>query len=431
MKNFIKNLVFRLLAGFARVKLKRSKNAKIIGITGSAGKTTVKDAVAKVLSSKYRVIASKKSYNTDFGLPMAILGIDAGFSSAPMWIKNLTKAFWNAFIKRDKVDYFVLEMGVDKPGDMEILLKIVKPHVSVLTNIKPIHLNEGQFKGLDEIFEEKSKIVSNMHPEGYAILNMDDPFVRRLAGLKKPKIIWYGTGENTKVKIGNIKTDLNGTSFDVNHGNVNSRIFMPVIGGHHVSSVLPAIICGFESGMHLDEIKEALANFSLAPGRMNVLEGIKGSTIIDSSYNASPESVIAALDALKEVSGGGRNSGRRKIFIFGNMNELGKRAEEYHKKIGDYATDIIDYFITVGDYAKISAEEAIKNEMPETHVRSFDKSEEAAAYAVDLIKSGDIVLVKGSQNRVRLERLVERIMRHPETAKKVLARQEKIWQKIE
>ena len=419
-----------MLAALARVKLKRMKGVKIIGVTVSAGKTTVKDAIFKVLLKKYRVAASKKSYNTDFGLPMAILEIDAGFSSVLMWMKNLVKALWNAFIKHSKIDFFVLEMGVDKPGDMDVLLSIVKPHISVLTNIKPVHLNEGQFKSLDEIFNEKSKMIYNTSPDGLAILNMDDNYVKRLNGLKKPKIIRYGN-KDADVKISSVKSDLNGISFDIEWGSVKKRFFTPIIGGHHAYCILPAIVCGIKNDMSLDEIQSALKDFSLAPGRMSVLEGINGSTIIDSSYNASPESVMAALDALKEISSGFENGGRRKIFVFGNMNELGKYTEEYHKKIGNYAACIVDYFITVGDNAKISAEEAIRNEMPETRVRSFDNYKDALAYLLNLIKPNDIVLVKGSQNRVRLERLVKGIMRYPETARSVLCRQEPVWQKIE
>ncbi|MBI5152677.1 UDP-N-acetylmuramoyl-tripeptide--D-alanyl-D-alanine ligase [Candidatus Peregrinibacteria bacterium] len=426
MRNFIKKLVFGLLVWLARIRLRRLKNVKIIGITGSAGKTTTKDAIAKVLSSKYRVIASKKSYNTEFGLPLTILGAEAGFSSAIMWLWNLAVAKWNAFFSRKKIDYFVLEMGVDKPGDMDLLTKIVKPDIAVFANVKPVHLAEGQFKNLDEIFKEKSKIGHAAKSGGKLILNYDDRFVRRLENLKSAKIIWYGFSDGAKVRATNIKTDLAGTSFDFHYGNIHSRLFVPILGSHHVNCVLPAIICGLECGMYIDDILASLRDFSLAPGRMNVIEGVNGSTIIDSSYNASPESTLAAMETLKEVG-----QGRRKIFVFGNMNELGNEAENYHKKIGEAASNIVDIFITVGELAKIAGIEAVKNEMPATHVHSFDNYKDATACVINLIKPNDIVLVKGSQNRVRLERLVKAIMRHPEAANRVLCRQEKTWQRIE
>lgn len=429
MRNFVKKLVFGLLVWLARIRLKRSKGAKIIGVTGSAGKTTTKDAIAKVLSGKYRVVASKKSYNTEFGLPLTILGADAGFSSPIMWLWNLAVAKWNVFFSFKKIDYFVLEMGVDKPGDMDLLTQIAKPDIVVFTNIKPVHLAEGQFKNLDEIFKEKSKIVHSIKAGGKLILNYDDQFVRRLGNMKGSKIIWYGISAappHGGVAAVNIKTDLVGTSFDFHYGNIHSRLFVPILGSHHVNCILPAIICGLECGMYIDDILASLRDFSLAPGRMNVIEGVNGSTIIDSSYNASPESTLAAMETLKEVG-----QSRRKIFVFGNMNELGVEEENYHKKIGEAASGMIDIFITVGKLAKIAATEAIKNEMPQNCVHSFDNYKDAAACVINLIKPDDIVLVKGSQNRVRLERLVKVIMRHPQAAKNVLCRQEKSWQKIE
>lgn len=426
MKSLIKKLVYSFLVFLAKIRLKRLSGAKIIGVTGSAGKTTTKDAIAKVLSSKYKVIASKKSYNTEFGLPLTILGAEAGFSSPIMWLWNLFIAKLNAFFNWQKIDYFVLEMGVDKPGDMEVLTRVVKPDIAVFTNVKPVHLAEGQFENLDGIFKEKSKIAHSVKANGKLILNYDDEFVRRLENVKGPKIIWYGLSEGAKVCATNIKTDLAGTSFDLHYGNIHSRLFVPILGSHHVNCVLPAIICGLECGMYMDDILASLRDFSLAPGRMNVIEGVNGSTIIDSSYNASPESTLAAMETLKEV---GRD--KRKIFVFGNMNELGIETESYHKKIGEAAADIADIFITVGEFAKIAAVEAVKNEMSVKDVHSFDNYKDAAACVINLIKPDDIVLVKGSQNRVRLERLVKAVMRHPEAANHVLCRQEKVWQKIE
>lgn len=425
VKSFLKKIIYYFLVFLARIRLKRLKNVKIIGITGSAGKTTTKDAIYKVLSRHYKVVASKKSYNTEFGLPLTILGAEAGFSSPILWMKSIFKALYGAFFSTRKIDFFALEMGVDKPGDMQTLTSVVKPDIAVFINVKPVHLDKGQFKNLDEIFEEKSFIVKNLKLGGTAILNFDDHYVSKLKD-SRVRTIWYGIKEGAKLRATDIKMDANGISFNAHYGNLQAKFSIPVLGKHHISSILAAIACGLECGMYINEISQALKNFTLSPGRMNLIEGINGSLIIDSSYNASPESTMMALDVLNEIG-----EGKRKIFVFGNMNELGKNAEMYHGQIGECAARKIDIFITVGELARHAAREALKNSMNKENVRSFSNALEAANFVKTIIKEGDVILVKGSQNRVRLERLVREIMARPEMAGALLIRQEKIWQKIE
>lgn len=425
MKNLIKNLIYRLLVTLAKIRLKRLHGVKIIGITGSAGKTTTKDAVYTVLSNHYRVIANKKSYNTEFGMPLTVLGAEAGFSSPVLWAKNIFKALFNTFFSREKVDYFVLEMGVDKPGDMQNLTSIIKPDIAVFTNVKPVHLADGQFKDLEEIFEEKSFIVKNLKNNGTAILNLDDERVFVLKQRLGIKIIGYGLNEHAKLRAGNVKMDIHGLSFEIIYGNINTKFISPILGMHHIYCLLPAIACGLECGMYMQEIAEALKKFKLPPGRLSLIEGINNTTIIDSSYNASPESTMAALDTVKEVAGN-----KRKIFVFGNMNELGIKSEDYHKQVGRYLAPAVDILVTVGHMAKFTAEEAIKNGFHKTNIHCFENCLDASEFIKKIIKHGDVILVKGSQNKVRLERLVKEIMLHPEMAGKMLCRQEKSWQTI-
>jgi len=174
MKKILKKLVLNVLTALARIRLKRLR-LFVIGVTGSIGKTSAKDAIFTVLNSKYQIHRSEKSYNTDFGLPLAILEQKSGFSSPLKWLKVVLGSLWNAFFGGRHVQMLVIEMGVDKPGDMTQLLKLVSPQIGVMTNIKPVHLAEGQFKDQDDIFNEKKKLVESLPEKGFAILNADDP----------------------------------------------------------------------------------------------------------------------------------------------------------------------------------------------------------------------------------------------------------------
>ena len=420
MKNLIKNLVFKVLVFLAKTRLKRMKNYKVIGITGSMGKTSAKDAIAHVLSSQFSVIATKKSYNSEFGVPLTILQADAGFSSAILWIKTLAKCIRSAFFSNTEVDFFVLEMGVDKKGDMDQLLSIVKPDIGVFLSVKPAHLAEGQFSNIDEIFEEKSKLIRHIKKGGIALLNSDDDRVKK-SRTEEIKIINFGINPDCKLKAENIKSEISGVHFDVVYGNIKIEINSPVIGKQHIYAMLPAIYCGLEAGMFPAEVKKSIEQYMLPPGRMNLIEGINGSLIIDSSYNASPAATKSALETLYEISGE-----KRKIFVFGNMNELGKSSEDLHKEVGAFCGKI-DLMITVGEYAKIAGEEAKKIGVK---VHNFETPETASEFLKPHITSNDILLVKGSQNKVRLERLTKSLMKYPERAEKLLPRQEKQWQKI-
>ena len=176
MKTFFKKAVLRILTALARVRLKRLRPF-VIGVTGSVGKTSTKDAIYTLLKSRYCVVRNEKSFNSDFGLPLAILEQGSGFSSAFEWLVILWRGFWKAFFGGKNLQMMVLEIGVDKPGDMVDILRLIKPQIAVMTNIKPIHLAEGQFKDLEDIFLEKKKLVEALPGGGIAILNADDPYI--------------------------------------------------------------------------------------------------------------------------------------------------------------------------------------------------------------------------------------------------------------
>ena len=422
MKDLYKKVVLGILMSFARIRLRRLR-LFVIGVTGSIGKTSTKEAINHILKTRYRVLYSEKSYNTDFGVPLAILEQKSGFSSAGSWIKVLFGAAIKAFFGGRDLQMLVAEMGVDKPGDMDQLLKLIKPQVGVMTNIKPVHLNDQQFKDMDDIFLEKEKLITTLPEKGIAVLNADDPYTASLRDKATCRQIFYGASEWADLRVLQINNDFSGIKFAVSYKGNLAEGFVPLLGGFQMYVILPAIAVALTQGFELQDAVNALADFKLPAGRMNIIEGIKETVIIDSSYNASPEAVKQALDILEQSPG-------RRVAVLGNMNELGQFSEARHREAGRYVADKADLLITVGENAKWIAEEALNAGMKDFLVNSFEDAQAAGDYLRKVIKEKDIVLVKGSQNKVRLEKLVKMVMKEPERARELLARQDEEWDKI-
>ena len=427
MKTLFKKIIFLILSWCARARVARLRRhgVQIIGITGSMGKTTCKDAIAHVLSAQMRVLKSDKSYNTELGLPLTILELKSEFSSIPGWARNLVVAVWRGFFDRATYDVLILEMGVDKPRDMDVLLSMVTPDIGIFTGVHPVHLADGQFTSLDAIFEEKAKLVKAVQAGGTVLLNADDDRCAGLGaemGVKKngPKVVMFGARSSAKLQVRDVKSGWGRIAFTAAYGEVEGQVTVPILGAQHVSSLLPAIGCGLIFGMYMSDIVGRLSTFKLPPGRLSLIEGLRDSWIIDSSYNASPDAVRAALDTLQELG-----DDKRKIFIFGNMNELGSASEKEHRDIAPYLRDRADVLITVGDMAQKCAEEAIaRHTLPSGRVHTFLSADEAANFMATFVQPNDLILVKGSQNNIRLERLIKVIMKEPERASELLCRQD-------
>lgn len=419
--------MFWYLLKLAKHRLKKLK-VDIIGVSGSVGKTSAKDAIYCVLARRNQVLRNQKSYNTEFGVLLALLEQESGFASPYLWLETLFKAFKVAFFGKKDYSKIVIEMGVDKPGDMDVLLKIIKPSVGVLTAIKPVHLAEGQFSNLEEILAEKAKMVKMMGKDEWAIINIDDHYLSLLVSELDANVITYGVGEKANIRASDVESSDEGLKFNLSFDDKIFPVYLPnLIGKHHIYVVLPAIVIGFLSGFKWETIKAGLDDFKLPPGRLNLIAGINKSTIMDASYNASPETMLASLEVLKEMRPKGIG---KRIAVLGNMNELGDLTDSEHRKIGIVVPKCAEMLITVGESAKLYAEEAIKGGLEKGSVFSFDEAKIAGEFLKGKIKVGDIVLVKGSQNNVRLERLVKEIMAEPERAKELLVRQDSAWEEI-
>lgn len=397
------------LSRCAKSRINHSQ-AQIIGVTGSVGKTTTKDALAFVLGEKYKILANKKSFNSEIGLPLAILGESTAVRPWD-WFGIAYRA-WNKRNQPLDADYIILEMGVDTPGDMDYLLGIVQPSLGIFIHVAPVHLAPGQFGSLDQIAEEKGKLITSLPASGLAILNHSDDLVWQFSQKTSAGVISFGEGGDFAPQ--DITQDQSGLHFQIQ----NQQFDVPLVGRHHAE--LFSAVCALCTKLELSlaEIAQALSNFHLEPGRMSLLPGINNSTLIDGSYNSNPASAQAAIDALADFPG-------RRIAVLGQMNELGAQSERYHRALGEYLQGKVDLLIGVYGDAKYICEELDKTGQ---NVQYYQTSPEAGEYLKSSLKSGDIVLFKGSQNNVRLEKAVKLVLADPTQASELLCRQGAEWQ---
>jgi UDP-N-acetylmuramoyl-tripeptide--D-alanyl-D-alanine ligase len=419
MKSLFKFIIGQILAIKARQHLRKNRT-QIIAITGSIGKTSTKEAIYKILKQKFNVYRSEKSFNTELGLSLAILQQDeSGFSSPSAWLKILHRVF---FKPKGVYQKMILEMGADHPGDIKKLVKIAKPTIGVITNIAPVHLAEGQFKDVHDIAREKGILIKNLPKEGIAVLNYDDPLIRNIQ--TNAQKITFGFEAPADVRAKDIHITAKHIRFTVTYKEQSEEFTVPVLGKFQVYVFLPAIAIGLQMGMTLKDCALALSDFVLPCGRMNLIPGINRSTIIDGSYNASPVTMKKALELLSELRSD------RKIAALGTMNELGEMSKSAHLELGKQAASTANMLVAVGSEAVTVKQGAIDGGMEESKIFTFLDSEEAGHFLKEELSPGDLVLVKGSQNRVRMEKLVKIIMARPEKASKLLCRQGEMWEKI-
>jgi len=418
----IKKIITKILIWEAKSAIARNR-PKIIGITGSAGKSSTKEAIAIVLENKFRVRKSIKSYNSELGLALAVLGLKTAWHSVAGWIQNVTAGFKEIFNKNfPKI--LVLEMGADRPKDLDALLRTARPEIGAVTAIGEIPVHVEFFAGPEEVAKEKSKLVKALSAGDWAVLNYDDEVVWGMREVTRAHVVSFGFGKGADVSASNYSASEEGITFKINFDGAAVPVKLKnVFGRQHVYAALAAATVGLKMNLNLIEISGTLNFYKPPPGRLQLIEGIKNTKILDDSYNASPLATHAALDTLAEFSG-------RKIFAFGDMLELGKFTILAHKAVGERAAKICDYFITVGPRSKFAVEEAIAQGMDKSRVINFSTCREAADHLKPLIEEGDLILVKGSQ-AMRMERVVEELMSEPARASELLCRQDEYWRNKE
>lgn len=347
--------------------------ARVVGVTGSVGKTTAKEVIASVLSRRYNTLKSEANLNTEIGVPLTLLKLNALHERA------------------------VLEMAMYVPGDIALLARLARPAVGVVTNVGPVHMERAGSVG--RIAAAKAELVEALPSDGLAVLNGDDARVAAMARRTRARSLLFGLSPQCDFRATDIESrGLNGFSFTLVAPPGSQRIECPLPGRHHVYPALAAAAVASEDGMSTAEIADALREVRLEL-RLTVRAGVRGSTVIDDSYNASPASMAAALDLLAECSG-------RRIAVLGHMRELGAAEAEGHRTVGAYAAGRCDALIVVGEDARLIAEAA--EEAGLRDVRLVATPSDAAEIVRKGLRSGDFCLVKASR-AVGLEAVVEAV----------------------
>lgn len=428
IKNILKQIVTTLLRLEAKLILRKYK-PKIVAVSGTVGKTSTKDAIALVFGKEFNVRKSEKSYNSELGVPLTIIGAKSAWNNFFQWILILVKGA-GVFLKKHGSaggaggypEWLVLEMGVDRPKDMKRLVSWINPDVAVITALGEIPSHVEYFKTSDELAKEKSRLVQNLKEENTAVLNGDDQRVLGMKEKTKAKVIVYGFSAGNDLMASNYLVTPDGISFKAEYkGNIVPVRLHNIFGKHHVYTALSALAVGISQGMNLIEMAETLSLFNPPPGRLNLIEGIKNSFILDDTYNASPMAMEAALEVLNDLPA------KRKIVVLGDMLELGAFTIDEHRKLGRMVKKSgAKLLFAIGPRAKFIASEARAAGFKPENIFEFSFSDEAKKDVQEKIKEGDLILIKGSQS-MRMEKITEEIMLHPELKEQLLVRQEKEW----
>lgn len=387
----------------------------IVAVTGSVGKTSTKEAIKAVLSKERRIRATSGNFNNEIGVPLTILG-DWQKIEKPVlffWCKVMFFSLAKILMPRkfNALKYpeiLVLEYAADRPGDIKYLLEIARPQIDVVTAIGDIPVHVEFYAGPETLAREKSKIVEQLPTVGFAILNADDALALDMKNRTRSQIMTFGFSDSAQMKITGFENSSNGEPIGIVFKLEYGGNFIPVringaFGKGQAYAAAAAACVGLIFGMNLVKIAEALAeNFKPPLRRMNLVKGVKGTFIIDDSYNASPLSMRLAMETLKELKA------KRKVAVLGDMLEIGKYSLEAHEETGKFVAGFVDLLITIGPRAKFIAEAAAKAGLDKENISSFLIAEEAKKEVELKIKKGDLILVKGSR-AVGLDKVVEEI----------------------
>ncbi len=422
MKKILKSVVALKLAFFARAVVHRYQ-PYIVMISGSVGKTSTKDAVAAVLSSRFFVRKSKKNLNTEFGVPFTILGTDVpdSLQNPLAWFSIVKSALALLLLPNHYPNMLVLEVGADRPGDLARILRIATPNLVVVTWLPEIPVHVEAYASPEEVREEEFSPAYALAAAAPLIIPSDDPYALDNAMRTPARSISYGVSEDAAVRVSDIgfyesegkvagmsaKVSLAGESEDI--------VIRGSVGRTQILPLAAALATAHALDIPLPEAIAALKEYEPPPGRGRLFLGKNGSVIIDDSYNASPVAVEEALATLKSFP-----HAKRRIAVLGDMLELGRYSVMEHKRIGALASGSADMIVAVGIRARAFAAASGSGE-----AFLFDDSRAAAAALADVVQAGDVVLVKGSQS-IRTEWIVEALLANPSDATR-LVRQEKKW----
>lgn len=358
------------IAGFWRKK----QEIRVVGITGSVGKSTTKELIAEVLCQKYRTLKNPGNLNNEIGLPLTLLRLGPGYQRA------------------------VLEMGFYVPGEISFLCNLAKPQVGVITNIGTVHAERAGSQA--EIARGKAELIQALPaaPDGVAVLNYDDPWVRPMAEMTKARVLFYGLDPHAELWADQIEgLGLQGIRFQLHHKQETLHLKVPLIGQHSVHTALRAAAVGLAENLTWSEIIQGLQQ-GHTQLRLVAVHTDSGALILDDTYNASPESTLAALNLLNELEG-------NKIAVLGDMLELGPYEKPGHEMAGVRAAKVASKLIAIGERSQMMVKAARNAGMPADRITWFPETQPAIEYLKGSLGKGDVVLIKGSHS-LRMDRIV-------------------------
>lgn len=381
----------------------RKYKPEVIGIAGSTGKTITKDAIAMVLQKSYRVRSAPFSYNTRVGVALSVLGINRNIIRNN-WLRLLT----NSKLKELSVvepDVIVLELGADRPGDIDYLARHISFQVGVVTNVQSTHLR--LFTSKDYVAHEMKSLVVEMPESGFMVLNADDPLVVAMRDQTKAKVVTFGQADGATIKL--LRWQRLGTygfACELNIAGKIHELHLPnIVASYHIPHVLAALAVAYVMKVNISQAIQRLQSIKPPPGRMRILRGYNGATLLDDSYSAAPEGMLAALNLLKELPA------KRRIAILGDMLDLGAQTLNAHRDVGERSADIADVLVTVGDNMRHTGTAALNRGSIDVH--HFDKSQDVGKWLHDFMHEDDLVLIKGSR-KMRMEEVTKRLLADPE-----------------
>ena len=428
MRALLKNIVANTLRLEARLLLSKYR-PRIVVITGSVGKTSTKDAIFEVVASSAHARKSEKSFNSEIGLPLTVLGLPNAWTNPLRWVENIIDGLMLYITAQPYPSWLILEAGADRPGDIRSLASWLKVDVAVITRLPDVPVHVEFFDSVEAIKEEKASLINALKQDGALILYADDPGVVALkARAPNARSITFGFSETADVRAHGVEIIFAGQKPAGIRAHVRAQGASGIlevkgaIGSHALMPALAAFAVGQALGKPLPEILLALSHYAPPPGRMHLIEGEKNTTIIDDTYNSSPAAVHAALETLTLMPA------KRKVAVLGDMLELGRHSVDEHRKLGALLAKNVDLLLTVGFRARDIAEGALDNGMKDEAILQYEDAARAGVELEAMLKEGDVVLIKGSQS-MRMERIVEEVMTDPRYAKDLLVRQDEEWKR--
>lgn len=399
----------------------------IVGVTGSVGKSSTKEAIALALSVGYSVRKTEGNYNNEIGIPLTIIGAGGGGSSWFRWTGVFLKWLWIIVFPVRYPQVLVLEMGIDRPGDMEALLRFVPVKIGVVTQISSSHM--AYFGTLTHIAREKGRLIMSLPEDGYAILNADDKRTLKMAEKTKAESITYGLSETADVRADNLilhreARAVEGFSLKVNFDGKSVPLRLPkVVAKHHIPAALAALSVAKALKMNVFDVVTALEGFEPLPGRLRMLAGRNNTFLLDDTYNASPVSTRAALEVM------GSLTAPRRIAVLGDMLELGPDTEKEHALLATAIREAdIHIVVTVGKHMRALHERLLAEGFSRKQVLWMPDPLSAVEPLMNIVRSDDLILIKGSQG-LRMEKITEQLLVDPRTASSFLCRQSSEWRR--